>query len=589
MHFARKISCKPVHGFALKTFPVLVTGFLITLQAASAQTDDPPASVLYSYRDVVFSEILADPSPQLGLPDVEFVELYNRTVKPADLRGWTFSDAVISTTLPSFILPPGGYAIVTAASGAAQFNMPSNTLGVSSFPSLNNAGDVIVLRDAEGNLIDSLKYSQAWYRDPGKSEGGWSLELIDPQNICEDAENWVAATAASGGTPGQENSVHAHKPDNMGPRILEAIAMDSLLIIIRFNEKLDAVTPPLSSFIIQPSIEISSVKFFDDAHSALKVVLSEPIIRSEAYTITVRGIYDCPGNPIQEEFSRASFVLPEAAEAGDIVVNEVLFNPRPTGVDFVEVFNRSAKVIDVQNWSVRNALTGSGKSETIATSQPALLYPGDFKVFTSKRNVLKGEYISTVEASVVETAIPPLNDDEGSVALVDEKGSLIDSIYYSDKMHSPFVQEDEGISLERIAAHTSGLEGSNWASASSASGFATPGYVNSNVRSDVFSGDGPVTVEPEIIRLHVYQNDFARILYRFQRGGFVANVRVYDQQGRTVRQLAANELLGTEGFFRWDGDRQDGSAAGTGYYMVWFEVFDADGTVKTYRRRVSIF
>src|SRR5690606_32737993 len=222
------------------------------------------------------------------------------------------------------------------------------------------------------------------------------------------------------------------------------------------------------------------------------------------------------------------------------------------------------------------------------TSQPTLLYPGDFRVFTSKRNVLKGEYISTVEASVVETAIPPLNDDEGSVALVDQKGSLIDSIYYSDKMHSPFVQEDEGISLERIAAHTSGLEESNWASASSVSGFATPGYVNSNVRSDAYD-DGPVTVEPEIIRLHVYQNNFARILYRFPRGGFVANVRVYDQQGRTVRQLAANELLGTEGFFRWDGDRQDGSAAGTGYYMVWFEIFDADGTVKTYRRRVSIF
>ncbi|MDQ2656706.1 MAG: lamin tail domain-containing protein [Bacteroidota bacterium] len=553
------------------------------------QDTEPPVSVSYYYRDVVFSEIFADPSPQVGLPDVEFVELYNRTQVPADLGGWTFSDATTSAPLPPFILLPGEYAIITTASGAAKFNSPSRTLGVSAFPSLNNAGDVIVLRDSKGTLIDSLKFSQTWYRDSEKSEGGWSLELIDPQNICEDAENWVAATVVSGGTPGAQNSVHAHKPDNMGPKMLEATAIDSLRITIRFDEKLDVVTPPASSFVIQPSIEILSVEFLHNSRSALDIILSEPIIRSEDYVITATEIYDCPGNRIQEAFSRATFILPEAAEPGDIVVNELLFNPRPMGVDFVEIFNRSTKVIDVNNWSARNALAGSGKNEAVIATQTTLLFPGDFRVFTSQRNVLKGEYISTVEAVVVETVIPPLNDDEGSVALMDDKGRMIDSIYYSAKMHSPFVQEDEGISLERISARASGIDASNWTSASSASGFATPGYANSNVRYDVVSGDGPVTVEPEIIRLQVYQNDFARIEYRFQQGGFIGNVRIYDQQGRAVRQLASNELLGTDGFFRWDGDREDGSAAGTGYYMVWFEVFDAQGTVKTYRRRVAIF
>ncbi len=561
----------------------------LVLTCETMPDNNPADTVSFSYRDIIFSEILPDPSPQLGLPDVEFVELFNRSEKAANLAGWNFSDPVTSALLPSFVLAPGEYVILTSVNGAAKFNPSENAIPLSPFPSMNNAGDAIALRNPKGVLIDSLQYTTEWFRNSEKSEGGWSLELIDPNNICEDSMNWTAAEAESGGTPGKVNSVRADKPDNTGPRIMNVIATDSIRLTVVFNEKLDAVAPPASAFAIQPRLTIASVKFADGFRSELKLVLSDPITPGQTYTIAATGIYDCPGNRIQDAFSRATFILPEAVSPGDVVINEVLFNPRPSGVDFVEIFNKSRKVVDIKNWSLRNTLSGSGGNERRISSKSSLLHPGEFRTLTPDVNVLKGEYISTVESAVLETEIPPLNDDEGTVALLDAHGYVLDSVYYVDTMHSPFVQDKEGVSLERISGSALTTEPSNWTSASATSGFATPGYENSNARADIASGEGPVTVEPEIIQLQVSHQDFARINYRFQRGGYVANVRIFDQRGRTVRQLASNELLGTEGFFRWDGDLENGGAAGTGYYMVWFEVFDSDGVVKTYRRRIAIF
>ena len=68
----------------------------------------------------------------------------------------------------------------------------------------------------------------------------------------------------------------------------------------------------------------------------------------------------------------------------------------------------------------------------------------------------------------------------------------------------------------------------------------------------------------------------------------MANVKILDAQGREIKQLVNNSTLGTTGFFRWDGDTNDGSKARTGYYVVWMEVFNADGKIEAFRKRVIV-
>ena len=73
------------------------------------------------------------------------------------------------------------------------------------------------------NTIDSVNYSDNWYKDEDKRDGGWTLEIIDPDNICSEHQNWVASEDELGGTPGTQNSVFANKPDLTGPKLLSAI------------------------------------------------------------------------------------------------------------------------------------------------------------------------------------------------------------------------------------------------------------------------------------------------------------------------------------------------------------------------------
>ncbi len=164
----------------------------------------------------------------------------------------------------------------------------------------------------------------------------------------------------------------------------------------------------------------------------------------------------------------------------------------------------------------------------------------------------------------------------------------MDYFLYDKKLHSEFVKDEEGVSLERISFFDSTQSKENWTSASSVSGFATPGFLNSNFRPENVLLQGEVVVRPELFAPASGTDDFSQINFRFDQPGFVANVKIYDQQGRIVRTIANNETLGFEGFFRWDGDQDSGGKARMGYYFVWFEVFNAEGTVKTFRKRVIV-
>ncbi|MEX2230817.1 MAG: lamin tail domain-containing protein [Cyclobacteriaceae bacterium] len=541
------------------------------------------------FKDVIITEFCPDPSPQVGLPEAEFVEVLNRSENPIDLSGWTLSDEASSGKFEPIILLPGQYLILSAPSAAEKFSSFGQVLVVSPFPSINNSGDILVIKHSDGRTIDSLKFSTSWYSDDEKADGGWSLELIDPENICAEKNNWVAAETSVGGTPGKQNSAFANLPDNTGPKILTVTAEDAYSLLIVFNEKLESITPPAERFVVDPFLGISSVRFVDGSHTTLALTLLDQIQPSKNYSLAVSDVYDCSGNKIQDAFSQAYFVLPEKAEPHDVLLNEILFNPRPTGVDFVEIYNRSEKTIQLKNWSFRNFNSALGNSRVIFSKENLIIHPGQYRVFTEDAFALKGEYILGMEETFCETDLPAFNDDEGSVAIVDEEGTVIDSMFYADEMHVPFISDGEGVSLERISFSPGSEKASNWRSASSTSGFATPGYLNSNARGDGYVDDGSVSVDPEILQPYVSSRDFTQIKYRFESGGFIANVKIFDQEGRAIRKIAQNQLLGAEGFFRWDGDEDNGSPARTGYYLVWFEIFNSAGQIKTFKKRVAIY
>lgn len=529
-------------------------------------------------KDVIVSEFMADPSPVVGLPEAEFVELFNRSANPINLLNWKLTDGSTTATLPNYILLPNNFVVITTTSAAANFNA---ALGVASFPSLNNSGDIIVLKTDALMTIDSIQYATAWYHSQDKQDGGWSLEIVDPENLCEEEGNWTASENTMGGTPGTINSVNASNPDVTAPFIQSAIINSSTEVFIAFNERLDGNN--LVSAIIEPAIGIASLSYSTDLRQ-LKIITSESLQSSKFYTLTLSNVYDCPGNALQE--NSVQLILPEAAVAGDILLNELLFNPKSGGVDFVEVYNTSEKYLCLKKWSLANM------DDAIATNLKTLnsnvvIAPKSFMVFTSDPSILKSHYSKTVESACVTATLPSLNDDEGSIALVDSLGVVLDFFFYQDDFHVVFLKDTEGVSLERVSLAAITNDANNWRSASQQENFATPGYKNSAATDGVVP-DGDITIEPEIFSPQVPPTDFTTIHYKFNQSGKVVNAQILDHQGRLIKTLANNEVLGTEGFFRWDGDRDDGGRARAGYYVAWLEVFDANGKVNTFRKRVVV-
>ncbi len=531
--------------------------------------------------DVIISEIFADPSPQVGLADGEFIEIYNRSEKTFDLDGWSLTDGSSTATLPTFILSPKAYLILAAENSGQHYE---NALFLKDFPSLNNSSDALMLKDENSKTIDSVNYDQSWYRDIKKEDGGWSLEIIDPDNLCSEGKNWAASEDESGGSPGYVNSIMASKPDLDGPKLIAASAIDSVTLRLHFDEKLENPIPSDVQIETDPYLDIGHVSISKPALTEIEVSLLNQIQKATPYSLTVANIKDCTGNSIAEEYNKTIFGLPDDADSLDVLINEVLFNPRPTGVDFVEVLNNSSKFINLNGWSISNS--DNGKSAIISNSD-FILAPGEYLAITSNAPALEGEYIQDQKVNFLQVSgLPAFDDDSGSIAISDNEGNTIDFFRYSKEMHSVFIKDEEGVSLERISSSAS--NGSqNWASASALAGFATPGLLNSNTVT-FERGEDPLLVEPEIFNPLSGQSNFALIRYNFEQGGYVANVRIFDSYGRTVRKIANNDILGTDGFYRWDGDCDEGSKAGLGSYMILFEVFNQEGTVKRYRKRIVI-
>ena len=552
----------------------------------SFETPKPPVPPAIGFRELVINEIFADESPRVELPAAEFVELYNPTDQTVNLKNCTLGDPTAKAVLPDVDVPPKSYIILCANAFIADFQPFGSAVGLSNFPSLNNAGDEITLRNPVGQIIDQVAYSDKWYRDATKSDGGWSLEQIDAANACGEEGNWLAANAGAGGTPGKPNSVAASKPDQTPPVLLAAEMPEPNRIRLVFNERMDTVSmaDPLN-YSTEPNLKIVSFEIAKPVRREVILTLAASVQPKTVYTLTARNLKDCNQNAAATQQVR--FALPEPADSSDVVINEVLFNPRVGGVDFVEVYNRSDKYINLKDWQLANVENSLVANRKTCTAANRLLPPGTYAVFTTDVKLLATYHPKYRPETVVAMPLPTYYDEAGTVVLLDSRGRIIDRFDYSEDFHFPMLADKEGVSLERIAFAAPTNNAASWHSAAATEGYATPGYLNSQTLQTV-SGPG-FRIEPKVITPNEDgYHDFAALHYQFATQGNLATVTVFDVAGRQVRQLANNVSLATEGFFTWDGTNQSGAKVRSGRYVVALSVFNADGSQRIFKEDVVV-
>jgi len=543
--------------------------------------------------NIIIDEIMADPTPLVALPDAEWIELKNTSGFDINLQGWRIGKpSGQSGPMPSYILKADSFVVVTSTTNLSALSVFGPAISVTSFPALSNSGDLLYLRSPQGAIIHSVNYSDAWYQNELKKDGGWSLEMIDTNNPCSGISNWKASTDPRGGTPGKINSVNGPNPDQAAPRLLRAYATDSLNLVLVFNEPVDSIrAAQVSAYTISnigaPAIAIPQSPQFSQV--LLRLPASQPLIRGQVYTITVSGVADCSGN-IVTTFNTARVGLYENIDSFDIVVNEILFNPVPSGTDYVEIYNRSEKTLNLRNLYIANR-NSAGQVSSIqqVSAVDYLFFPGDFLVITEDASLVKNNFVANNPDGFIEIAsMPSYSDDEGTVVLLNQQGRVIDEVNYKDDWHFALISNDEGVALERIDYDGRSQDPKNWHSAASTVGYGTPTYRNSQYRINEVV-EGTISVSPSIISPdNDGLDDFADIRFRFPAAGYVASVTIFDAVGRPVRYLQRNTLNGLEGSWRWDGLGEKNTKLLPGIYVILTEVFNLDGKTKKFKNTIVL-
>lgn len=529
------------------------------------------------YRDVVINELIFDPTPSVGLPEQEFVELYNTTTnKIFDLSGWTISDGTSTATIGNYVLLPNEYVIVCASSNLGDFLFYSNKTGTTSFPSLNNTSDELTLRDNVSMPVDYMNYDVSIFDGTGKSDGGWTIELVNPLLPCFNSDNWKASTGSNGGTPGVINSVYDTTPDVTAPSITAINVLSNSQIEVIFSETIDttSITIPNLTFTIGRTATL--ITNVGNSFNSVLIDVTPVLDTAVVYQLTIDSLMDCSGNMLTTSHN---FVLANAPDSSDLIVNEILFDPYTGGYDFVEVYNNSNKYIDIYGWSLSN----DGVQGDVI-DQHKVLAPGDYLVLTENVNNIRTEYLTNNPNAFLELPdLPTFSNDKGNVYLFYGIGKYFDWFSYTDDMHFPLLKDVEGVSLERLDFNRATNDAGNWHSAAENVGFATPGLQNSQY-NPTQDGVGTLSSAPEVFSPdNDGFEDVLNINYELDNVGYVGNMIVYDANGRQTKVLMENELLGTEGIVTWDGTNTEGFKARMGIYIIFFEVFNTAGDIKQFK------
>jgi len=523
--------------------------------------------------ELVISEIMADPSPTQALPDAEYFELVNTGKRAIELSGLSLNDIPF---LSGQVLFPGEYLVCISQENQA-FYLDAYVLDELGATYLTNSGRELVLTNQLGDRLDRVNYSDSWYNDPDKIDGGFSLERKNLSDICRAEQNWAASESTQGGTPGLVNSVFTNDSDESPPELLTVLVDDGQTLRLIFDEPLDSMLVSQISLEFEPKLEVETIENVAPEYRSIQLNLADEILPGIVYTVKVQNVSDCSGNSTTAE-EDLQFGFPESGLPGDVLINEVLFNPRTGGSDFVELVNVSQKVVSIQTWRLQN----QDEVTDIITEEPVSMLPGQYLVLTRDPGNIFREYPSSIQENFLEMDdTPAFNNGDGSVILLNPQLEIIDRFDYDESYHFELLNSVKGVSLERLSFTRGTNNPGNWLSASEQVGFATPGYQNSQYNPEGASS-GFFELEREVFSPdNDGFQDVLLINYEMDQSGAVATVRIYDRRGRQVRELSNNLFLGTKGTITWDGITDSGTKARIGPHIVYIDVFTAEGLTET--------
>ncbi len=263
------------------------------------------------------------------------------------------------------------------------------------------------------------------------------------------------------------------------------------------------------------------------------------------------------------------------AEADDVVINEIMFDPAIGGQEYIELYNRTEENLALSTLAF-TTLDSEGEymKFNLFPTQSTIPAQG-YAVLCADADSLRKAYNCPISSVIYSTKWTKKFPNTGTtLCLVYQSPTdtfTIDSVSYSPSWHHPLLEDTRGVSLERIHPDLPSDDPTSWQSASKQANHATPGTINSQYQ-DIY------TENEEKKQVYTTQDyfspngdgidDICLIHYELPTAGFVANIRILTANGLLINTLTQNELLSTEGVIPWDGTTARGHVTEIGVYVL---------------------
>jgi hypothetical protein len=257
-------------------------------------------------------------------------------------------------------------------------------------------------------------------------------------------------------------------------------------------------------------------------------------------------------------------------KTNDLVINEIMFDPKAGNSEFVEFLNISSSKVNVGGWKIED---GKGKFYKLSETNKEIS-PDNYFVLAADSSIISNYDMKNLDnLNITNTSSLSLDNTGQLILLKDLRNNTIDSVFYSKKWHNSNFTNTQNISLERINPYLDGNDPSNWSSSASEFG-ATPGKqnsiytVNNNLKSGITVSPNPFSPDNDGFQ------DFTNINYQINQKISQVRIKIFDSKGRLVRTLVNNLASGNKGSVIFDGRDDNGNPLRIGIYIVYLQALN---------------
>lgn len=528
--------------------------------------------------DVIINELMIDPEPAVQLPNAEYIELYNRANYPINMDQWSIQINNNVYKINDATIGPQNYMLLLKPEDTLYFsNLNSTTI---TYGNLNNTSAFITISDSNSNIIHQLAYTTDWYKDENKKDGGWSLELINPNQMCLSEQNWRACENITGGSPGFVNSVFSNY-NIQNDLFIESIQIiNSNSVAIKWSELIYSdLLINKSNYQFNNNLSIDSIHH---SFSETIIYFINDIVENILYEFTIDSVYNCNGDYHYQEQSFIKGVWPEP---GSLLINELLFNPEKDGYDYVELYNNSDDYLELSEIMLGNydSLTKTSINGRPLSHNFLALEPHSFICISEDINWVKETYLSQDDKCYLEVeTLGSYPNTEGSVCITNLGLEILDYFTYEESMHFNLLESYKGVSLERLS-----FIDTLWFSASSKTNYGSPATHNSQASYQYSTKE--IEIIPELISPNLDgRADFAEISLSTQKATYI-HLKIIDSKGSVVWSKSNHEFVKESATWIWDGLDNNGQPLSMGIYMLLAECIAENGETEYLRHPITIF